>query len=303
MACAWFCSVASGAPIVLSHTFAAIGFILIASDERRASSKSFEQFGKEQCDRLNRSDLSSKSFEQFGKEQCDRLNRSAMRSQTHPKMIAGDFVTRATSGEDAVKEMLPECETLLAQDLGQLLDNIMEMYVLPWYGKISEDANFPNELRAVLARALGDVCSRMLDQVNLVSLILDGCLDALTRQIKAHGVMRASCEYAGIDPKTDIVASRLRHLEAIKRRNDATIRKLRKIGKLHPAVGCGDEKTSAGNNVASCELRYLTQLSGRLTQLMLTPEDKKCRAVKYLVGHRVESHLQFFKIIPDALAH
>ena len=48
-----------------------------------------------------------------------------MRSQTHPKMIAGDFVTRATSGEDAVKEMLPECETLLAQDLGQLLDNII----------------------------------------------------------------------------------------------------------------------------------------------------------------------------------
>ena len=79
----------------------------------------------------------------------------------------------------------------------------------------------------------------------------------------------------------------------MKRRNNATVKKLLKLGKLHPAIG--DDALQTAHMVTVSEMRYLSQVSGRLTQVLLAPDDKKCRAAKYLVQERAAIHLWSLK--------
>ena len=272
-ACAvWGCSIVLGVPSTIVHALALIAFCLLASSvEAGCESTAFVPISENEIDRHNN----------------EELNNNYNFANTQSRDVDMELrvpVTRATCGMGAINEVFPECEDVLAGQIGRLLDGIIEEYVLPWYGNISEDLAFPSELRAVLARALGNIVRRLLNQVNLVGLALDSGLNVVTLQVKAHGLVRSEYGYDEWDVVADKPSSQLRRLEAVKRRNDSTVQKLQKLGKLHPALG--DDLLPTARVVTVRELRYLKQVSGRLTQILLAQEDKKPRAVKYLVHDR-----------------
>ena len=259
--CAWFGSLALAAPTALSHLLAAIVFFLIAcvsliNDERGYS-------------------------HHFHLEQSTIKKNEKSAGGARSKMTS-ICVKRATCGVNAIKELFPHCEDVLACEIGLIIDNIVEAYVLSWYRGISEDMSFPNELRAVLARAFVDILRRMLDEENIASRLLDGGLDAVTHQIKAHGLARAGHENDETALSADAATSRMQHLEAIVQQNGKTLRKLGELGKLHPAMSLSDEETLVHCTTAS-EMRYLNQIADRLAQILLAQDDHKCRSARHLV--------------------
>ena len=190
--------------------------------------------------------------------------------------------TRAACSVDAIRELFPDCGDMLVYEIGLLVDNIVEVYVLSWYGRISKDMSFPNELRVVLAGAFVDILRRVLDEGNLVSLLLDGGLDAMTQQIKAHGLARAEHKNDETVLSTDEATSRMQQLQAIIQRNGKTLKRLGELGKLHPAMSLSDEESLVHSTTAG-EMRHLNQISDRLAQILLAQDDHKCRSAKHLV--------------------
>jgi hypothetical protein len=81
--------------------------------------------------------------------------------------------------------------TEVAVELGGIVELVLESFVMHWYRSISDDGDFPNDLRYALSHVIGELLSRLRSRLHLLAFLVDKGMLAIQLHLHWYQAMRS----------------------------------------------------------------------------------------------------------------